>query len=199
MHDDHSEALRLLVQRIKQQQQLQCQQILDEARNRAAELLAAATAEAEKREAAALAAEQQRLAETEATLQARQATEQRQQRLLQTRALLERGWQRLLENVQRRWDNQAQRAHWLTMLLQKAQQTFHHADWLILHPQEWNPEEWRAQLPSARFQVDTELTAGVKICCKGVWLDGSLQGMITSQRELSGLLLAQLAIDEETS
>jgi hypothetical protein len=199
MNDDHSAPLRLLVQRINQHQQGQCQQILAEARSRAADIVAHANAEAERREAAALAAEQQRLTEAAAMLQARQATEQRQQRLLQTRALLERGWQRLLERVQQRWQDEAHQAIWLDALRQQAQRTFARADWLILHPPDWSPEVWRAALPAVRFQADATLSAGLKITCEGVWLDGSLQGMIANQRELSGLLLAQLAIDEEPS
>ncbi|MBF0182901.1 MAG: hypothetical protein HQM06_00725 [Magnetococcales bacterium] len=199
MNDDHSEPLRLLVQRITQHQQRHCQHILDEARSRAAEMVANATAEAERREAAALAAEQQRLADTAATLQARQATEQRQQRLLQTRALLERGWSRLLETLQQQWADSNQRRQWLQSLLQQARRTFAHADWLVLHPPEWDAQEWQQQLPEARFQVDPSLSAGIKIGCRGAWLDGSIQGMMANRRELSGLLLAQLAIDEEPS
>ncbi|MBF0097828.1 MAG: hypothetical protein HQM05_10880, partial [Magnetococcales bacterium] len=163
MNDDHSVALRLLVQRINQHQQAQCQQLLDEARSRAAAIVAHANAEAERRETAALAAEQQRLSEAAAMLQARQATEQRQQRLLQTRALLERGWQRLLEQVQRRWQDEAQRTLWLDTLQQQAQRTFSRADWLILHPPDWSTEAWRSQLPAARFQADASLSVGLKI------------------------------------
>ncbi|MEO5363328.1 MAG: hypothetical protein H7838_06855 [Magnetococcus sp. DMHC-8] len=197
MTDDQSEPLQRLLQRLALHQQQACRQILEEARAQAVELIATAEAEARRRLGAAREAEEARLAEAQATLQARQATASRQNRLRQTQTLLERGWTRLLESVAQRWANGEQRALWLHRLLRQARQTLPGDDWTVHHPPDWEPTEWPAGLPVSRWQADPELTAGLRIGCRGAWLDGSLQGMMANRRELSALLLAQLEKDEE--
>ncbi|MBF0462371.1 MAG: hypothetical protein HQL87_13370 [Magnetococcales bacterium] len=192
MSDDQSEPLQRIVQHITQQQQQACQQILAEARATAARIVATAEAEAVRRTAAAQEAEERRLAEAQATVQARQETEDRQHRLQQTQAVLEQGWTLLLEQLAQRWASAEHRALWLAMLVRQAQQTFPLGDWTVQHPPAWDPEELRLLHPDPRFDSDPHLTAGLRIGCRGAWLDGSVQGMMANRRELSALLLAQL-------
>ncbi len=196
MNDDQSEPLRLLVQRITRHQQEACQQILETARLEADDIIALAEAEAKRREALVTEAEEGRLAETEATLRARQATEVRQHRLHQTQAMLEQGWTLLLAQLTQRWADAGQRALWLATLRQRAEQTLAPGDWSVHHPPAWNPAEWGASSAAVAFHPDEHLTAGLRIGCRGAWLDGSLQGMMANRRELSARLLAQLEKDE---
>ena len=196
MSDDQSEPLQRIVQHITQQQEETCQQILAEAHATADQIIATAEAEAARRTAVAQEAEERRLAEAQATMQARQATEGRQHRLQQTQAVLEQGWTLLLEQLAQRWACTEHRALWLAMLVRQAQQTFSYGDWTVQHPPAWDPVELRVLHPDPRFDSDPHLTAGLRIGCRGAWLDGSVQGMMANRRELTALLLAQLGKNE---
>ncbi|MEO5339230.1 MAG: hypothetical protein H7837_01740 [Magnetococcus sp. MYC-9] len=199
MNGDQSEPLQRLLQQLQQNQTQACQQILAEAEAQAAELITAATAAARAREEEAFHGEEKRLAETAAALQARQASEARQRRLRQSQWLLEQGWQLLLAQIDRRWANAGQRALWLAALHRQAEQTFTSGSWTVQHPSHWDPAEFSVLHPASCFQEDPTVTAGLRIGCRGAWLDGTLQGMMANRRQISALLLAQLEQDGEVS
>ncbi|MBF0162004.1 MAG: hypothetical protein HQL88_06925 [Magnetococcales bacterium] len=199
MSGDHQEALAALLQRLALHQEQACQQIVQEAQQQAAELVAAATEAARQREKTAQHAEEERWAAATANLQARQATERRQHRLRQRQALLEEGWALLLEAVAQRWADPAQRALWVASLVAEASSLFPQGEWCVQHPPQWAVTEWTTRHPDDQWQADARLTAGLRIGCQGAWLDGTLQGMMANRQTLTALLLAQLTHDEEDS
>ena len=177
-----------------------CRTTLDQANKQAEEIVKTAEEEARQRKKAAQAAEQWRRARVLEATQAQQATELRQLRLNNTKTLLEKGFVLLEQALVQCWQNEANRRRWLLFLLDRAHLLLPEGNWEVIHPTGWNPQEIKEigdtmatrDTPSLTFRAETSLTAGVRMGCRGAWVDGTLHGITANRQEIEAMLLALL-------
>lgn len=178
-----------------------CRSLLDKASARSGSVLRRAQLAARRELRATLAPELDRLAAEAAADQAKLLTlrRMREQRLLSN--ILEQAWPRLAQALRERWETPSGRACWVTHHLSIAVLALPAPGWLIQHPQNWSAveieltEQWLQThgIAGARFEVDSDLPAGIRVVCGLNILDASLQGLLTDRTQIEGRLLHYLA------
>ncbi len=172
-----------------------CDAILDEARARAAALLAAAHAEARRQVHDAFREERARRVERVAAARANLQTRQRLGEQQRAAAFLAAGWQRLHEELLRRWREPATRRAWVASVTADAARLLPRAEWRITHAPDWPPAERdgvaaelaRGIAPS--FHPDAAIGAGLKIAALGNVIDGTIEGLLADRAAIGARLL----------
>jgi len=174
-----------------------CEAILEEARGRAATLLAAARADARRQMREAFREERTRRAERVAAARANLQTRMRLGEQQRAAAFLAAGWSRLHDELLRRWREPAARRAWVTNVTTDAGRLLPHAEWRITHAPDW-PEGERGAVAAelARMQgiapvfaADAAIGAGLKIAALGNVIDGTIAGLLTDRAEIGARLL----------
>lgn len=187
-----------LLELVERHRQRECDTILNEARERAREILTDARREARTRVHQSVSEDRVRAQAGLNAAEAHLRTIRRHHLQQSTRALLESGWTQLRTALQARWRDPDARARWVQGLAQRAMDTLPHGDWELYHPEDWPPEEQAAARTrfealsggGLRLIADPRLTVGLRICCAGACLDGTLQGLLEDRPATEARLLA---------
>jgi hypothetical protein len=177
-----------------------CDAVLGEARSRVTALLDEAHAEARRRMREAFREERARRSERVAAARANLQTRQRLGEQQRARAFLAAGWQRLHEELLRRWREPAARRAWVANVTADARRLLPHAEWRIAHAPDWPAAErdaLAAELAPAlaiapSFHADAGIDAGLRIAALGNVIDGTIQGILADRAEIGARLLHQV-------
>lgn len=178
-----------------------CDAILDEARARAAALLAAAHADARRQMRDAFREERARRVERVAAARANLQTRQRLGEQQRAAAFLAAGWQRLHEELLRRWREPATRRGWVASVSADAVRLLPRAEWRITHAPDWPAAERdsvAAELALAiapSFHPDAAVGAGLKIAALGNVIDGTIEGLLADRAAIGARLLHLVDLD----
>ena len=174
-----------------------CDTILEEARGRVAALLGAAHADARRQMREAFGEERARRLERIAAARANLQTRQRLGEQQRASAFLAAGWQRLHDELLRRWCDPEARRAWVANVAADAGRLLPRAEWRITHAPDWPAAERdaiAAELAPARavalsFIADAAIDAGLKIAALGNVIDGTLAGLLADRAEIGARLL----------
>lgn len=189
-----------LLELVEQHRSERCTQIMAKAQARRETLLQQAYAEARARMREAINAERRRSRETFTAARAQLQTRQRQRQHHTALMLLQQGWERLGQAVERRWNTAPQRRLWLSTLLQEALQRLPRCAWVIEHPPGWDAAEAGDLLTEIQahcgdaptWRANPQLHAGLRIRAEGACLDGTPDGLLADREAIEAQLLAQL-------
>jgi len=120
-------------------------------------------------------------------------------------AFLDAVWQQLENELVNRWQDADGRYAWLSGAVDQAVAHLHPGAWRVEHPQSWSVKELDpfvdqiktfsgdevAFIPTADFEI------GLRIQANGVIVDATLAGVLSDQKEIAALLLAELFLDAE--
>ena len=191
---DQTQALLALVEADRARR---CEAILGEARVRAAALLADAHAEAQRQVREAFREERARRVERVAAARANLQTRQRLGEQQRSAAFLAAGWQRLHDELLRRWREHEARRGWVANVAADARKRLPRAEWRVTHAPDWPAAERDAvgaALAGAfsiapAFAADATVGAGLKIAALGNVIDGTIQGLVADRAEIGARLL----------
>lgn len=181
-----------------------CAELLEPARAQAHAAVAAALHEARRRVHTALGKERKRVSAEVAAAEAQLATERRLvgQRRAATR--LAQGWSALRRALQARWDAPATRGEWVDAQLARADHLLRADDpaapWVLSGPAAW-PEAERERVvaalraqgaPEVQWRADPQLAAGFRVQAGRNVLDATLDGLLADRSAVQGRLLQLL-------
>lgn len=176
-----------------------CAQLLAPARAQAQALVASALREARRRVRTAIDEERKRLALTQAAAAAQLATEQRlaQQRLAAER--LRQGWEVLRAALAARWHDAAARRGWIDAHLARLPrpQAEVTGAWTLTGPADWPAAESEALAqalrargaPAVRVVAEAQLGAGFRVQAGNNVLDATIDGLLADRAAVQGRLL----------
>lgn len=195
--DRQTEALLALVDADRERK---CDAIVGEAKGRAAALLAEAHADARKRMRQMFHEERERMAQRVAAANARLSTRRRLADQQRAAAYLAAGWQRLPEELRRRWLDETTRRGWVAAVVARAHSVLAPGPWHIVHAADWPATERDALAAelvrgagvAPTFRADDKVRAGLKIGVDGNVVDGTLAGLLIDRSEIGSRLLREL-------
>jgi hypothetical protein len=192
--------MRALLDLVEADRRQKCDAILAEAQGRRRTLLGQAHADA--RGVMRKAFQEERL-RRDARVDAARANLQTRRRLAEQQraaALLAAGWNRLPEEMLRRWRTPALRRRWIAAVLAGARASLPAAAWRVIHAPDWPAAERtavRAELAAAHgaqstFDEDSRIRAGLRISANGNVIDGTLDGLLADRADIGSQLLQLL-------
>ncbi|HTP98433.1 MAG TPA: hypothetical protein VMN56_03845 [Casimicrobiaceae bacterium] len=186
---------RALVDLVEADRARRCNSILDEARARRAEVLAAAHAEARRLVRAAFEEERHRFAARTSAARARMQTHKRLREQRVAADLLKAGLQLLPQMLCERWQQVQSRQAWFARAAAAAERALPQGDWQIVHAPGLTEAEARDATPAAvtpTLLVDASLRAGLRISAGGNVVDGALTGLLADRADIGAKLLTLL-------
>ncbi len=192
--------LQNLLDVVAQNRDERCQALLDEAAKQAQQLVKQAYREARERLHKKVQSTREDARQRLAAAEAQRQTRARLQRQNADRALLERAWEPLNEQLLAYWHESESRRQWIEHLIQQATRNLVETPWLIEHPADW-PDEERTELLARlvkasgsvpEFIAKTEIRAGLRICAGDACVDGTRCGLLRSRSRIEGIMLAKL-------
>jgi hypothetical protein len=174
-----------------------CDAILDDARARAAALVAAAHADARGRARVAFDEERRRFEARVAAARARLTTHRRARERRRAGNLLAAGWPQLTTALGERWRDSRSRQSWIAAVIAEARKALPGGAWRIVHAPGW-PDSERDALTAAlattmaarpQFTADESTRAGLKVSAGCNVIDGTLDGLIADRAEIGARLL----------
>ena len=177
-----------------------CQALLEEAGQQAQQLVKQAYRDARERLHQKVQSTREDARQRLAAAEAQRQTRARLQRQNADRAILERAWEPLNEQLLAYWHETESRRQWIKHLIQQATINLVDTPWRIEHPADWPDEERTellAQLVKAsgsvpEFASRTEIKAGLRICAGDACVDGTRCGLLRSRSRIEGIMLAKL-------
>lgn len=132
--------------------------------------------------------------------QARLKTKRRLARQQSDEAVLQAGWNRLQEALERRWQQAETRQVWVDMLVSKAEQTLLAKRWRVEYPADWPDDEIMSLQKRLQetlghkpdMQPDTGVRAGLRLCAEGTCVDGTSSGLLHDRSRIEAMMLASL-------
>lgn len=186
---DHVKALLDLVASYRK---TRCGEIQSAAGAQAQELLRHSRRAARARVHEAFAIERSRAAEEVALAEARLRTRSRLHAQRNRAALLREGWQLLIQELTRRWDDAGSRQSWVDAIIIRAREVLPGGAWRIAHAPGWPAGEQKrvaAQLdPPPAFSAGESVSAGLRVACGNNVVDGTISGL-TAERDVVGARL----------
>ena len=198
--DDTRATLEALLDTVARDRDRRCQELTDEATDRATALLAEARSRARRTVTEAVASERRRDREAYRLMQARIDTHHRLQTQRIQKQQLERAWAQLSNALQRRWRQADSRRIWIEAALKRAGLVLQADHWTIAHPPDWSAEErsrthdWlrdRADV-STTFEPETSIGAGLRVRRDQACFDATLDGLLAARHRIEAQLLAEL-------
>jgi vacuolar-type H+-ATPase subunit E/Vma4 len=192
--------LQHLLDVVERNRKERCEAVLDEARDQAQKLVKQAYEDARKRLHSKVQATREDARQRLAAAEAQRQTRARLERQNADRALLERAWEPLNEQLLRNWHEADTRRRWIDNLIQQASMNLVGKPWRIEHPADW-PEEERTDLLAQlvetsgsvpEFTGKTRIKAGLRICAGDACVDGTRCGLLRSRSRVEGIMLAKL-------
>jgi vacuolar-type H+-ATPase subunit E/Vma4 len=192
--------LQHLLDVVEHNREERCQALLDEAAEQAQQLVRQAYRDARERLHTRVQSTREDARQRLAAAEAQRQTRARLQRQNADRALLERAWEPLNEQLLAYWHETGSRRQWIEHLIQQATINLVEKPWRIEHPADWPDEERTellAQLVKAsgsvpEFSARTEIRAGLRICAGDACVDGTRCGLLRSRSRIEGIMLAKL-------
>lgn len=186
-----------LLRLVDEYRQRRCDQILSDARRQADELIREAHREARRRMHRAVMEDRARSERSVASAEAHLQTLKRRHQQRRTIALLEIGWEALMDALRARWREAPSRREWVAYLLEDGLRLLPKAAWIILHPMDWpdgERERFRQDviqhgMIEPRWTADPKIMAGLILSAGGATLDGTLEGFIADRRAIEARLL----------
>jgi F0F1-type ATP synthase membrane subunit b/b' len=192
--------LQHLLEVVERHREARCDELLAQARQRAAAILKEAHRQArgrmrESNDELRLDMRQQlRSAEAQRQTRARQRRQQAAQKLLL------HTWEPLREALLARWRDPAARRRWVQHLSDQALAVLVSRQWEIQHPVDWAETE-RLELEKRllkalgerpAFRAEASLIAGLKICADGTCVDGTVEGLMRARTPIEAMLLSRI-------
>lgn len=189
-----TEALRRL---IEESAQAQCRAIDAETEAEIHAIVRQAHKEAREKVHRAVERERRQEREREERLRAELDTHDRQHLLETTTHTLARGWQQLDEMLVALWQAHECRSEWIRSLIEHAQHKLPHVQWRIEHPEfladdikaEWDETIRQHTGHAPDWQASAQIRAGLRIVAAGVYMDGTLAGLLADRQTLEARLL----------
>ena len=136
--------------------------------------------------------------QTLASQEAQQQTHLRQLRQSDDEALLDTARVALQAALLQRWQQLSSRQLWCEELVNAAVTTLDGKVWTVEHPADWPMSEHdalRERINSLcgkapRFQANTDISAGLRICAEGTCMDATLEGLLQDSERIDAELLA---------
>lgn len=192
--------LRHLLDVVDRHREERCQELLEQARGEAGQLVKQAYRDARSRLHQDVLETRESVRRRLVSAEARRQTQLRQQRQRTDQEMLARIWQPLVDALLRRWRQKELRKQWVDALVQQALSTLIDTDWCIDHPEGWSAEERsaletrlgaKARL-SCRFAAKPGMSAGIRICAGNTCVDGTIEGLLRERSRVEALLLASM-------
>jgi len=192
--------LQHLLDVVKHNRDERCEAVLSEAREQAQQLIKQAYQEARKRLHRSVQSIREDARQRLASANAQRQTRARLNRQNADRALLERAWEPLNEQLLHYWRETDSRRQWIDNLIQQAVENLVDKPWRIEHPADW-PDEERTELLARlvktsgsvpEFSGQTRIKAGLRICAGDACVDGTRCGLLRSRHRIEGIMLAKL-------
>jgi hypothetical protein len=182
-----------------------CAKVLAEARAQAKEIVGPAFREARLRARSVLTEERELLQKKIQAAEARLRAAELQRRHRGQAGLLQLAYDQLLQSLAGGWLDPQRRRRWVFAVLDDAVKRLPRTGWQVRHPEGWGAEEIAAarqhlhgrKVLSPAFIADSGLTAGLRIHCEGVVLDGSVAGLVSDRQRIEARLLALLVSQRE--
>ncbi len=192
--------LQHLLDVVEHNREERCQALLDEAGKQAQQLVKQAYRDARERLHQKVQSTREDARQRLAAAEAQRQTRARLQRQNADRAILERAWEPLNEQLLTYWHETESRRQWIKHLIKQATINLVDTPWRIEHPADWPDEERTellAQLVKAsgsvpEFSSRTEIKAGLRICAGDACVDGTRCGLLRSRSRIEGIMLAKL-------
>lgn len=173
---------------VREQAELQAQEIRRRARRIARERVSKAAHE-----------ERERLEREIRRVEAEIETEQRKRERLRDMALIEAGRERLARALAARWESPAERARWAETAVLEAAEVLLRREWTLEHPADWPAEERDRAIEFAGARCGATVTAkaaggldaGLRIRSGGALVDMSIPGLLANEHSIEGNLLAE--------
>jgi hypothetical protein len=175
-----------------------CDEILGEAHARAQGLRADARDRARRRIRQVFEEQRARRDERLAAAEARLATERRLHAQQHLSARLRLASDALPQALQALWQEQEGRATWARTVLQAAKLRLPPGPWRLAHPVDWRTDERERALQGAAWdatphcEADPRITAGLRVACGGIVLDGTLEGLLADRADVEARLVRRL-------
>lgn len=192
--------LQHLLDVVERNRKERCNEVLDKARDQARQLVKQAYHDARKRLHSKVQATREDVRQRLTAAEAQRQTRARLERQNADRALLERAWEPLNEQLLNYWHEADTRRQWIDNLIQQASKNLVGQPWRIEHPADW-PEEERTELLAElvktsgsvpEFSGKTTIKAGLRICAGDACVDGTRCGLLRSRSRIESIMLAKL-------
>ncbi|MBF0417711.1 MAG: hypothetical protein HQL86_05615 [Magnetococcales bacterium] len=172
--------------------------ILNQARAEAERLIAEAHRKARLRVKEMVAQERRLRTQALHGAQVRAETERRNHEMRLTQRALEQERRLLEEALLARWRDEASRRQWLESCVGQALRLLPVGVWEIVRPVGFSSEDLTflmAHLGAAGVvevieRSEADLEVGIRIGCRGAWIDGSLAGLLAKGQGIEAHLLA---------
>ena len=177
-----------------------CEALLSAAREQAQKIIKQAYQDARKHLHMKVQASREDARQRLAAADAQRQTRARLDRQNADRALLERAWEPLNQQLLHYWREADTRRQWIDNLIQQAAENLIGKPWRIEHPADW-PDAERIELLARlvktsgsvpEFSGQTGITAGLRICAGDACVDGTRCGLLRSRSRIEGIMLAKL-------
>jgi hypothetical protein len=186
-----------LIALVEQNRKAKSEEILQAARTEAQRIIKTGFAEARIRVTEAIDKERRRKAVVENTVLARKKTEERQQKLLESEALLKESREILKKVLIQRWEDATAREAWFNFVTEQAMRFLPQGEWQVVTPfeiTEVDMEHIKSRIkpnPTSPiiFTHDALIEAGLKIGCNNAWVDGSLAMLLADSNSIDSQLL----------
>ena len=195
--------VRSLLDVVEQRRDRECDERMDAASREAHDIVATAWREERERLHREITHIREQVRQRLVSAEAQRQTRRRQRRHAEDQVLLNRACDALRDELAQRWRDVAGRQQWTDSLISQAADALLGTTWTIQHPLDW-PEGERAatgrrveQLVGGtpRFEPDSRLTAGLRICSPGACVDGSIDGLMHDGTDIAAQLLAMCAVE----
>ena len=192
---------------VKQNCEDQCRTIDVEAQQQARDIIASAHKEARGKVRDVIVEERRNGQRAIDKQRAKIETAKRQNFQDRENAFLDVIWQQLESELVRRWQDDNARQDWLNGAVDQALAHLHPGAWRIEHPQNWSAQELdpfaerikKFSGSEVAFVASGDFDVGVRIQANGVIADSTLSGVLSDQKEIAAMLLAELFLDAEAS
>lgn len=200
MNTDIDSRLQHLLDVVEHNRNERCEALLSEAHEQAQQLIKQAYQDGRKRLHRKIQSTREDARQRLAAADAQRQTRARLHRQNADRALLERAWEPLNEQLLHYWREADTRRQWIDDLIQQAAQNLVGKPWRIEHPADW-PDAERTELLAKlvktsgsvpEFSSQTRIKAGLRICAGDACVDGTRCGLLRSRSRIEGIMLAKL-------
>lgn len=176
-----------------------CREILEQSRLDARDIVRSAYKTARQRLHQDVLDSRERMKQELASARAKQHTLDKHQQYQVNRQFLERAWELLIHQLERRWRTAANRRLWVNMILDVAVQRLPTGQWQLEYPQDWIQDERRTLEQQVQqhtgiapqLKTDTDIKAGIRISASGATVNGTIKGLTADRTRIEAELLAQ--------
>jgi hypothetical protein len=191
--------IQAMLERVDQHRERRTGEIRAKADAQKLEIVRGARTEARESLHRAVARERARMAQGLRQAEARAELESRRRAQLETRTLLTHMWEDIAAVLELRWRSAAQRGDWIAAAVGEAAQLLARQSWRIEHAAGVSAEDRRrgesgALAGGARaieWQLDTQLTAGLRVQAPGACLDATVAGLLARREEVEAAFLSE--------